>query len=179
MTAWLANFLTWDKAFCWHEALKYCRTLDNFSALMNRKDYTYIGNSDSGWPFFFDNVQITKSLIQPKVVVVWRDYREVLESLKQAFPDASENILAMAHIRLKELTDSVDCLQVDFSSLLTEDGVRTIWDYIFEGELKFPDERYFLLSPLNIEVIPEAEIKMGKVASELLQSQIKQITAFN
>lgn len=54
-TAWLANFMTYDCSFCFHEGLVEAGSVEGLMDLKKLcPDAFVIGNSDSGLPLFAD-----------------------------------------------------------------------------------------------------------------------------
>ncbi len=76
-TAWLANFLTYDNSYCYHEALAMVTKMEE---LKNMKRGTKVtGNSDSG--LFMLAEDMLKLLPDAKVVLVKRDKEGIQKSL--------------------------------------------------------------------------------------------------
>ena len=79
-TAWLANYLTIGSSFCYHEGLKECFDIGDLR-MMKKAPYT--GNSDSSAVFFVDEM---KNLFPDmKIVIIDRNYQDVLYSLKNEY----------------------------------------------------------------------------------------------
>lgn len=147
-TAWLANFLTHGDSFCFHELLKTCEA-DNIVKTMKDMPYQYVGNSDSGLPFFMDKI----SLEDFNVVVIERDKKEVIKSLKNLFQSddqSIEKIVESLENKIQYIKNQYNPLIVDFNMLNDLSICETIWKFCLPT-IPFDVNRWQLLNQLKIE----------------------------
>lgn len=145
-TAWLANFLTYDDSFCFHEALKRCDGVDALPELFKSTGRRYVGNSDSALPFFAETVR--KLFPQAKWVIVDRNEDEVLKSVRRVLPGLKhQEMLNMT----KNFLDSLGgALRIKFLELKNKDKCEEIWKYCIP-DIAFSNMRWKLLDQLNVQ----------------------------
>jgi hypothetical protein len=136
-TAWLANFLTHRNAFCHHEAMNGCHSVDEYLGLMNM-DYDFVGNSDCG-------LFLSPCLIDGPLVIIERDINEVEDSLSEIF----NGIYVRQYCeQAQEKLDQLNGLRIPFDDI--NDNLEEIWCHcIGDG---FDGRRAEQLKNFNIQL---------------------------
>jgi hypothetical protein len=149
-TAWLANFLCYGPAFCFHEALIGCDSIKSYARRLCAVDAEHVGDSSSGTVFFIDDIM--HLFPEARLVVVERNQDECKVSMTETgFPaDAViDDTLAML-----EYTKTAYKPMVIAFDALTKNGCEDIWDHCIGGH---KDTRFYrrleLLDGLHIEVV--------------------------
>jgi hypothetical protein len=150
-TAWLANFLTFGDSFCYHEALKYCAAgeLKKFFEATGSK---FVGDSDSGLPFFIDDVM--NQFPDGKLVVIERDPAPVVKSLERVFPDTGTDfreVVSKTQTALERLKTKYHPHVVPFDGLSDRDVCKKLWNYCLPG-VPFDERRWKMLDLLTVEI---------------------------
>ena len=153
-TAWLANYLTVGSSFCYHEGLKHCFHIGDLR-IMKKAPYT--GNSDSSAVFFIDEIKLM--FPDMKIVIINRDYKDVLKSVKKDYDSPYTNYLVAA------TKTSKDYVQKHYQHLLIEfadinERLDEIASYCIPSE-KILKERKNMLLDLKVEVSKDAYENVG------------------
>lgn len=144
-TAWMANFFTAGKSFCFHEAL----TLGNLDEVFGGVNKAYVGNSDSGIPFFADkNNEIYSSA---RHVLIKRKKEEVAKSLQRLFTEDVTPGLNACIEALERYEAEFKPFVVKFEDLHDEKIMRAIWEYCLPSE-SFDEERWRMLNDFKVEI---------------------------
>jgi hypothetical protein len=166
-TAWLANLLTWNDSFCFHEATFGCGSMDEFKAVLEGAPLgtRYVGDSDPNLGL------IAESIVQTfpgcRVVAIHRPLADCLKSEWEAMTwdgnSAFENTtqehirtlmeqasLGIAHI-LRSLPKERQ-MMVRFEDLDKPDVIRGIWGFCAPST-PFPTARYEMLQDLRVTQI--------------------------
>ncbi len=150
-TAWLANFLTYGGAFCFHEALLGCRSVDDLKPLFasaHAQGAAVVGNSDCGNALVID--RLLSVFPGARVVVVERPIDECIASLRDDLgieQDGGCDLIARALDRIKQAHDP---LVVRYSDLDQEATARAIWAHCVG--VPFDARRWSMLDGLVVEV---------------------------
>ncbi|MDX1811031.1 MAG: hypothetical protein R3240_03730, partial [Gammaproteobacteria bacterium] len=114
-TAWLANFLTYDGLFCFHEATNGCSSIQEYKEKVAGK-----GDANTGLGFF----DIDKLFPDAKKIIVDSDVSRSIEFSKAAF-----NLNVVHEMRvLKNNLDKIDGLHIPLDEI--NDHLQEIWEYI-------------------------------------------------
>jgi hypothetical protein len=148
-TAWLANFLTYQDSFCFHEPMnKY--GLKEYPRMLMGTGKKYAGVSDSL------NTLIMEELVdlfpQAKIVVIKRPVEEVEKSLNALGFPCSKLLEKMVR-ELEKIIHAYDPLVIDYHNFRP----RKIWYYLFPDQLDHA--RLDQLETFNITV-PKDIIKL-------------------
>ncbi|MCK5604799.1 hypothetical protein KAR91_23115 [Candidatus Pacearchaeota archaeon] len=156
-TAWLANFLTYDDSFCFHEVIKEFK-VEDWKGLFESMGKEYVGNSDSGIPFLVD--QIKAAFPQAKWVLIERDGSEAWRSLSKVIPWDLRKIVdkgvELTVPRLHQIKLACNPLIVKYQDLGNREVCKEIWNYCIPG-ISFNDKRWQMLDRLNVQVIVDEQ----------------------
>jgi hypothetical protein len=144
-TAWLANLLTTDRTFCWHE--------DRHGRLHDVRRYDVLGNCG---PHILSNwLNCVTQYPDAQWVVIHRDPDAVEQAHKKALPELGNPDIAALSTRMELLLKHIGessprLLQVGYSLLDEADTCASIFRHCTGLE---PDmERIKLLQTLNVQV---------------------------
>ena len=136
-TAWLSVFLTHGNAFCHHEAMNGCHSIEDYQAKMSLSGYDFVGNSDCG-------LFLSPELINGPLIIIERDIDEVLHSLVKLFPGYD---LRSYISGIRDQIQQLNGLRIPYNQL--NDRLDEIWKYcIGEGYDRFYAEN---LKKMNIQ----------------------------
>ena len=176
-TAWLANFFTTGSSYCYHEALKSCPTVLELQKAFEETPADYVGNSDSGLPFYIDEVM--SAFPEAKLVVIERDPAEVLRSLQKAYPQTPEGLKEAVELTgqaLEILKKKYHPLVVGYEELNRPETCRKLWQYCVPT-LPFSEKRWKMLDLLTVEIHPEKYLKT--LSLETAQRVAKKLKEFS
>ncbi len=160
-TAWLANFLTTNNVYCFHELLVYCKTPTEIKDEFLKTRKNIVGNSDSGNILFID--ELKAEFPKSKIVLIKRNRDEVIQSLKKtgfliSYQETELNgVIDYIIEEIENTRKKYECLYLDYNDLVSADCCKEIYEYC--TGLSFDYDRWFLLSTLNIQVQKEVEMK--------------------
>lgn len=141
-TTWFSAFMTCEDNFCYHEGLKYCNKLDDYSHLSKRK---FNGDSDSSALFFINDIM--EMFPDLRVVVIKRNYQDALHSLDNYIKtDHNEKLLELMANIIKAL--DFEHLAVDYTAI--DSQCEKIWNYCLP-EVQFDKARFNLFKNMRIE----------------------------
>jgi len=129
-TAWLANFLTYDGLYCYHEGLVGCRNLNEY--------YDKIG--DDG-----DSTTIPHLLDLPdcRKVIIDRDIHRAIQFTEANYGPANYEYYSF----LKDYLSKMEGLHIPFSEI--NNSLRQIWEYV--TDIPFDGKRANMLIQLNVQ----------------------------
>lgn len=90
-TAWLANLLTYGDCFCFHEAINRVSGTQQLPALFEQAGRTIVGDSDSGVPLMFPEIDLL--FPDANYLFVHRDFNEALASTQKFLSEVSPQII--------------------------------------------------------------------------------------
>jgi len=131
-TAWLANFLTYDGNFCYHEGLDGCHTIEEY---YNKVDGV---KGDSGTGLML--IDLPKD--SPKVIIE-NDVEKSITFAKEVYGIYDPKFFYF----LKDKLDSVEGLRVNFEDI--NDSLEQIWTHLIGTPYDY--ERGELLRNMNIQ----------------------------
>ena len=152
-SAWLANFLTYENSFCFHEALIDNDPID-LPELFKSTGKEIVGNSDCGNALFLD--EILNTFQDTRLVIVHRPIDEVFMSLDKMGPLFSEreNVMS-AKNKIDVISKTCKHLSVDFHDM-SVNVCKSIWGYCIGSE--FDSQRWRMLDGISMEIIQEKKI---------------------
>jgi hypothetical protein len=136
-TQWLANFLSTDNTFCYHELIGNCGSILEVKEKL-RLPFKYTGLADTCGYLVHEQFSCPK-------IVIHRDIEEVKLSIRALYNTEQDfsSILLQAE---KEL-NNIHGLHIEYESIDSE--LKKIWEYLFD--LPFNKHRAELLSSMNIQ----------------------------
>jgi hypothetical protein len=134
-TAWLANFLTYDGLFCYHEGTNGCRSLEEYKNKLTPGR----GDSNTGLGLF----DVKRLFSDFNIVVIDSEPEKAIQFSKDVFGVMVEEQILM----LKENLDAIDGLHISLEEI--NDNLREIWEYV--TDIPFHEERAELLKTFNIQ----------------------------
>lgn len=165
-TAWLANFLTFENSFCFHEGLLECDKVDKLKSLFASTGKQIVGNSDCGNILFLD--ELIKAFPDAKYVVIKRPLEEVKKEMRgMGLGDWDGWTLDISEKRMNEVMKDVDALIIDYHDL-DEQACKQIWDHCIGTP--FNSTRWRMLDGLDIQIILQKKLeymrsKLGNIQS--------------
>jgi len=150
-TAWLANFLTYEDSFCFHEGLLQTASPYHLKDLFESVGKGIVGNADCGNIFFLNEIRE----IYPDAVFIYikRDIKDVLDSLGCMSDDFHDfQTVHMAESLLREL--DVPTFRYDE---LDEYACREIWELCVGTE--FDKTRWEMLDGMDMTIIEDKKMK--------------------
>lgn len=173
-TAWLANLLTYERSFCFHEVLKLARTPKAIRVLFEGTRKDYVGDSDSGLPFFID--ELMTEFPRSRLVVVERDPELVVRSLERVFSGTGANfreVVEKTTAAIARMKARYETLTVGFEELSDPKVCQKIWDYCVPG-LPFDGTRWQMLNVLTVEIHPQKYLQsISPEAAQELDRRVK------
>jgi hypothetical protein len=146
-TAWLANFLTFGDAFCFHEGLFCCDSLDRHDEVLRGVDQSVVGNADTGAIYVLP--ALYKRYPGAKYVFVIRDPEEVAISLHNIGLTPT-SVPAMIDYLWWGVTYVKGALIVKYDDLFNQITLRKIWAHVGMPD-PFPSRRTELLRQMRVE----------------------------
>ena len=160
-TAWLANWMTYGRSFCFHEAVKWAPPCE-VPELLASAGTVFAGTSDSLLPFYID--QVWPLLPSPRLVIVERDPKDALASLLTYGEGLDKNMLREVHRKtgaaLRRVKSTYPALIVDYADLPLGSACRRIWEYCLPEE-PFTDrhsQRWLMLDSMRVQLSLEKEM---------------------
>lgn len=145
-TSWLANFLTWGPAFCFHEPVVGMSSVRELRALFESTGRELVGSSDCGNLYIAD--QLKAEFPGCQFVTVHRNLDECRQELMaMGLPD--NGTLEDASSRLDRL--SVDALRIEVADLSDPNQAEELCDYV---GVPWDPLRFAMLSTLNVQPMP-------------------------
>lgn len=132
-TAWLANFLTYDGNYCYHEAISRCRTFDDYLKMTEGK-----GDSTTA---LLDVNNLFPDV--PKVIIERDPDAAIRFGLEVYGSDVTQEML-----ELKDQLDEVEGMRVPFDEI--DAYLPEIWGHLIGTE--YDAERAELLMSLNVQI---------------------------
>lgn len=154
-TAWLATFLNYGPAFCFHEGMIGCNSVDAYARKLCAMGASYVGDSSSGTVIFID--EIMTLFPEARLVVVDRDPSECKVSMAEmGIP--SDDIIDDTKTFIEYTKVAYSPMVIAFDDL-SKDGCEAIWDHcIGEGKDECFYRRLDMLDGLRIEILLQKKI---------------------
>ena len=134
-TAWLANFLTYDDLFCYHEGIDGCSSMDEYKDKIGND-----GDSCTGLVM----LDIDRYFPDAKKVIIDTSIDKAVRFGEEAYGVDMTDIMKSAKNKL----DNTDGLHIDLNQI--DDRLRDIWEYVTDKP--FNEKRAELLKKLNVQV---------------------------
>jgi len=133
-TAWLANFLTYDDLFCYHEGINGCHSMDEYKQKIENCGDSCTGLSLIDFEPYFPDA---------KKVIIDSNTERAVEFGKTMFDADLTELMAIAKSRL----DNMEGLHISLSDI--NHRLREIWEYLTDSP--FNKKRADQLIKLNIQ----------------------------
>ena len=148
-TAWLANFLTTDESFCYHELTADCCDLAEMPDAFRRTGRRIVGDADTSLALLHEPIK--KLFPGARWVVVERPAEAVAKSLRDDLGIVIDPGL------LNQLQENLEVIKRD-ALVVSFDGfsvntARFVWAYCLPG-IDFDEARWKLLDPLIVQLNP-------------------------
>lgn len=153
MTAWMADFLSYDRSFCFHEALSQYLPAE-LPKFFQSIDSEYVGISDTLGAAFIED--LLKFFPGSKVVLIRRPVTEVIYSLRQFGIQEADNFMYFLDEKLNQIEREYAPLVADFHAL----DPRGIWEYLFPG-VPLDERRMNQLREFNVQASLELTLIRG------------------
>ena len=148
-TAWLANFLTYENSYCFHEGLLSCKNISAMRQLFESTGKPTVGNSDCGNMLFLD--ELRDDFPEAKFVIIDRPVDEVIDELHEiGLIYFDPKVMELTAQELAVAKRTMDALVVDYRDL-DENACRHIWQYCIGTP--FDEHRWRMLDGLDIQII--------------------------
>ena len=134
-TAWLANFLTYDDLFCYHEGIDGCSSMEEYKNKIGDD-----GDSCTGLVM----LDIDRYFPDAKKVIIDTSIDKAVQFGKDAYGVDMTDIMTQAKNKL----DNTDGLHIDLNQI--DDRLCDIWEYVTDKP--FNEKRAKLLKKLNVQV---------------------------
>lgn len=153
-TAWIANFLTYENSFCFHEGLMRISSVHGLKKMFSETGKKIVGNSDCGNILYVNLIK--RHFDHARFVIINRDVEEVIRSLDEMEGFSDTETVYRADVTLKALRNETDALQIDYDDL-GEEACRRLWDYCVGTP--FDKTRWEMLDGIDMNIIPEKKVK--------------------
>jgi len=143
-TAWMANFLTYDGHYCYHEAINGCNSMDEYKEKLGN----FIGDSSTALMV----MDIEKNFPDAKIVKIVGNLEQSIASSKKIFPEVDENWIQFLDDQLhdmKAMSNDGSCLTVNINML--DKCLPWIWTFLFGTAVDH--ERLDTLLKFRIELL--------------------------
>lgn len=135
-TAWLANFLTYDKRFCFHEGLYGCNSIDQYRQKLGDN------KGDSSTALML--LDINRLFPDAPVVIIQSDPARAIDYVYKVYGQyCPESIYD-----LQAKMDLIKGLRINMDDI--DKKLPIIWDYLIGTE--FDERRGQLLSGFNVQM---------------------------
>lgn len=130
-TAWLANFLTYDGNFCYHELCKSTSDPMEMKIMLHDPEYKNMGNSDCVFPYYYK--KLLPLLSDYKIVIIERDPEEVIRDMYDLniINEESESSIKQAYKLLDGIKSDPNHITVPYEKLNDMNTMKAIWDFLF------------------------------------------------
>ncbi len=147
-TAWLANFLTFDGNFCYHEGINGCSDIKEYKEKMEGK-----GDSNTGLVFF----KYQDYFPDVKTIIIDSDIN--VEFGKDVFNANTQSVEIMR--KAKKRLDGISGLHIKLTDINIR--LKDIWDYV--SPKKFNKERADMLIKMNVQVVDPLDFDLDAIKS--------------
>lgn len=150
-TSWLANFFTYNNSFCYHEATRFCTSMDDLKELMHNHSAENIGNADPAMLYIMNDA--IQAFPDAKIVLIEREIHETIDSFidfytSYEYKSIQEWIESLYEI-MERIKQKYEVLTVRHDKLNQMEECKKIWDYLLPDE-EFDEKRWSLLDELYI-----------------------------
>lgn len=139
-TAFMANFLTYDGHYCYHEAINGCNTMDEYKEKLGN----FIGDSSTALMI----MDIEKHYPDAPIIKIVGNLDQSIKSSKKIYEEVDEEWIEFLDYQLKQMT-SGNCLNIHIDEL--DACLPHIWKYLFGYEVD--QERLDMLLNMRVEML--------------------------
>ena len=157
--------------------LKLAQTPKAIRSLFENTQRDYVGDSDSGLPFFID--ELMNEFPNSRLVVVERDPEVVIQSLEKVFPGTGANfrgVVEKTMVAIERMRSRYQTLTVKFEDLSDLKVCQGLWSHCLPG-LPFDRVRWQMLDVLTIEIQPKKYLK--SISTEAAKALDRRVRDFN
>lgn len=151
-TAWLANFLTYGKTFCFHEGVNGCRSMEAYKEKLD-------GRGDSGTGLML--LDLDTHFPGAKKIIIETGPERAAQFITDTYGDDGERLAGL----LKAKLDAVEGLRIPLDDL--DNRLREVWEYV--SDEPFNTERAEMLKRLRVEMLDPHDLDYG-AARELMNA---------
>ena len=170
-STWLANFLTYNSGFCFHEAIRLCYKIEDMKPLLDSVSASNSGDADAMLVFYID--KIIEIFPDAKWVVIKRSLEEVMDSLRKRYnfrnPEADRKLFERAEEKINNFIDEHPTLVIDFNSLNERSTCEKLWNYCITDS-EFDYARWMQLDVVKLDPM---ESKMLEYHGETPKRTVK------
>jgi len=134
-TAWLANFLTYDGHFCYHEAVNGCSSVGEY-----REKIANCGDSTTNVLMF----DYEREFPDSKIVIIHSDINRSIEFGERVFKADMTELMGRSNERLS----TINGLHIMFEDI--NERLGDIWRYLFGVDMD--KKRAEFLTSLNVQI---------------------------
>jgi hypothetical protein len=146
-TAWLANFLTYDGQFCFHEGVNGCNSIEEYKVKVEGK-----GDSNTGLMLF----DFEKHFPDAKIIIIDSDIDRAVDFGRDIYGLDIEIEMVVAKNRL----DKMKGFHVKLEEI---DGqLKEIWEYVSDKE--FNQDRADMLIKLDVQMKNPFDIDIDSIS---------------
>ena len=146
-TAWLANFLTYNNHYCFHEGIDGCNNIYDYIEKLGDSN----GDASTGLMLFDMNKQFPES---PKVIIE-SDIKKAIDYSYKTYGYFDSKYVYDLQDRLNQ----IDGLRIKFDDI--DDRLEEIWDYLIGTP--FDKRRAEILKRLRIEIKDPFDFNMDSM----------------
>ena len=167
-TAWLANFLTWQGTFCYHDALSFLSPTDMVMRFKSLTLCDTVGDSDSALTLhmsaitrFFPDANWLFVVREPELASssYWRRFGSKYPLGPQTESECDRRFMELQE-RLEQAMEMVsNKMVVKYDRLHLRGTVGTIWEYLVGTP--FQEERWKMLETFQVNVIA-SKVRLAK-----------------
>ena len=142
-TAWMANFLTYDDHYCYHEAINGCKSMDEYKEKLGN----FIGDSSTSLML----MDIEKNFPDSKIVKIVGNLDQSIASSKKIYPEVDEGWISFLDDQLYDMKSGINgnTLTVNINKL--DSCLPWIWTFLFGTAVDH--ERLDTLLKFRIQVL--------------------------
>ena len=146
--AWLANFLTWEDSFCFHEATQGVESVEELKHVFTKTEAGMVGTADTTGLLVLSKLRTV--FPDAKYLFIVRDPAEVKISLATVGFDESgvDQLGGYLSSAIGDLT--LPSAAMRYEDIFSSSMMRQIWDFL-EMPGDFPWRRFELLRSMDIE----------------------------
>lgn len=173
MTAWMANFLTSDQSFCFHELWADVETKEEFFATLETMTLPFTGNSDPSNIVMFEEIHARYP--QANMVYLERDTEFVNRSIAALGMglqgDLPTEVIALAS-QVRDFVRSTGGLVIDVNDWSIEKA-RAVWNHCLP-KTPFNLQRTRQLLNLNVQVTKDRIRSYDRLGS-VVRNRVKEL----
>ncbi len=155
-TSWLANFFTYNNTFCFHEATRFCASIEDLKITLANHDASNIGNADPALIYMMDD--LVNMFPEAKFLFVEREVYETIDSFLGFYASLDSQqkvtdwILQMNEL-FQKAKQKYNVMTISHNELNQMDACKQTWEYLVP-EIPFDEKRWKMLDELYINKLP-------------------------